>query len=173
MKEPSWKKWQRLHPEEVKKSGREYYLKNKEACLKKHKEYYYKNKERFLQLAKNNQKKKLEKMDNDPIYKAKVINHNRQWRREYRAKIRSRTFLVLGSKCVRCGFADSRALQIDHINGGGNQELSYDRGGEGYYLKIVKEVESGNNQKYQLLCANCNWIKRCENNEHTLRTEYI
>ena len=28
----------------------------------------------------------------------------------------------LGSKCSRCGFNDERALQIDHIHGGGVQE---------------------------------------------------
>lgn len=30
--------------------------------------------------------------------------------------------VALGGSCVKCSFLDSRALQIDHINGGGTQE---------------------------------------------------
>ena len=28
---------------------------------------------------------------------------------------------LLGSKCIRCGYTDRRALQIDHIYGGGRE----------------------------------------------------
>jgi hypothetical protein len=78
-------------------------------------------------------------------------------------KIR-RTNLIerLGGCCTRCGFSDERALQIDHINGGGCIELSngLNHSTAEYYNKVIE-----NPDLYQLLCANCNWIKRFENGE--------
>src|SRR2546421_6884252 len=72
---------------------------------------------------------------------------------------------LLGGRCKRCGFDDPRALQIDHINGGGVQELRA-KGGSGHSAKVAKFVrENPAQSKYQLLCANCNWIKRAENGE--------
>ena len=70
--------------------------------------------------------------------------------------------VLLGGKCVRCGFSDERALQADHIYGGGNQELKA-ISTSGIYRKILKMDNP--ESEYQLLCANCNWIKRAENNE--------
>lgn len=72
---------------------------------------------------------------------------------------------ILGGKCVKCDFSDIRALQIDHINGGGNVELKY-KTSRSSYLKSVIESFLNNENKYQVLCANCNWIKRYENNEN-------
>jgi RNase P subunit RPR2 len=78
---------------------------------------------------------------------------------EYREAVLS----LLGNKCAGCGFSDKRALQIDHVNGGGSKqgrELKMHRG-----VKFYKLVLSNKNEDYQLLCANCNWIKRIEKNE--------
>lgn len=80
-------------------------------------------------------------------------------------KIRQREIRVkaldnLGGKCVECGFSDYRALQVDHIEGGGHHENKNGRN-QAVYSKIAKGETDG----YQLLCANCNWIKRAENNE--------
>lgn len=66
----------------------------------------------------------------------------------------------LGGVCVHCGFSDPRALQIDHISGGGNQE----RNTIGRFA-ICRKIASGDTDGYQILCANCNWIKRSVNNE--------
>ena len=67
----------------------------------------------------------------------------------------------LGGKCIKCGFNDTRALQLDHINGGGRQELL--RCGTHYamFKKILENPEG-----HQILCANCNWIKRHEKCEY-------
>lgn len=65
----------------------------------------------------------------------------------------------LGGKCVKCGFSDYRALQIDHINGGGHAEHRE----LGHYKANKRVYEYP--EDYQLLCANCNSIKRYENNE--------
>ena len=68
-------------------------------------------------------------------------------------------------KCAKCGFEDIRALQIDHINGGGTahfKAIFNDRGGSNFYRWLkINSFPSG----YQVLCANCNWIKRHENKE--------
>jgi hypothetical protein len=53
-------------------------------------------------------------------------------------------------------------LQIDHINGGGSQERKTRTRWE--WEIIINSFEKGEN-KYQLLCANCNWIKRYEQKE--------
>ena len=77
---------------------------------------------------------------------------------------RRRIVELLGGKCCQCGFSDYRALQIDHINGKGYNERK-SMGQREMYKKILDELESGVFSNYQLLCANCNWIKRHENNE--------
>ena len=62
---------------------------------------------------------------------------------------------------MRCPVADVRCLQIDHVNGGGCKELrSINRS----HWKLANMVQQ-NPEKYQLLCANCNWIKKHENDE--------
>jgi hypothetical protein len=64
--------------------------------------------------------------------------------------------------CVKCGFDDIRALSIDHINGGGYQEMKNLSAKQRYKLVLQTKKEKN---KYQLLCANCNWIKRFEDKE--------
>lgn len=81
---------------------------------------------------------------------------------EYYRRLRMSVVEALGRKCVRCGFSDERALQIDHINGGGNKDKKSFK--NNYYKAVIKSFLAGEN-KYQLLCANCNWIKRVENKE--------
>lgn len=72
---------------------------------------------------------------------------------------------LLGNKCIECGFSDVRALQIDHVNGGGTKEMKDFKGNYNRYYKNVILSVNNNENKYQLLCANCNWIKRHLNNE--------
>lgn len=84
--------------------------------------------------------------------------------KEYLRNIRKSTIGALGGKCIVCGFSDQRALQIDHINGGGSQERK-ERNYMGNFHKHVLRSFLNNENKYQILCANCNWIKRFTNNE--------
>jgi len=72
-------------------------------------------------------------------------------------RLRVAVLAYLGNKCVRCGFDDARALQVDHILGGGRKEKA-----DGNTYRIYRNVINGR-AGYQLLCANCNWIKRYEN----------
>ncbi len=83
-------------------------------------------------------------------------------KKRYSDRMRVATLAALGGICVRCGFSDERALQVDHINGGGWKERK-ELGGK--MKKIVLESILAKENKYQLLCANCNWIKRTENRE--------
>jgi predicted Zn-ribbon and HTH transcriptional regulator len=72
---------------------------------------------------------------------------------------RNTVLRLLGGKCVRCGFGDPRALQIDHVKGDGCNTPFRD------YRKAIKIIRALPGI-YQLLCANCNWIKRAERGEH-------
>lgn len=81
--------------------------------------------------------------------------------RAINTRLRQAAVSALGGQCVRCSFSDSRALHIDHVRGGGRQ----DREGlhpHAFLRKVVAEADSG---RYQLLCANCNAIKKHEQRE--------
>lgn len=66
--------------------------------------------------------------------------------------------------CVRCGFADIRALSIDHIDGKGRLDRRLrGRVGNFLYRQLIKE---GFPTGFQTLCMNCQWVKRFENNEN-------
>ena len=103
----------------------------------------------------------------NPIYNKEYYLKNKDKLRELHRKrlmdARLRVIRLLGGKCVKCGFDDVRALQIDHINGGGQKEHKMFR--EQYYLKIEKKILEGS-KEYQCLCANHNWIKRYERGEN-------
>lgn len=78
--------------------------------------------------------------------------------------LRTLIIWLLGSKCIRCGFSDLRALQFDHVNGCGSEDRKHFS--RMRYLKnILESLEKGEN-KYQLLCPTCNVIKQIECEEH-------
>lgn len=81
---------------------------------------------------------------------------------DYSNSLKSAIFEILGKECAICGFSDNRALQIDHINGGGNLEKKSIT--KNYYKFVLGQIVK-NDRKYQILCANCNWIKRSNNKE--------
>lgn len=124
---------------------KQYYEDNKERIRAYQDQYYADNRDRVIAIRR------------------KTYAKNRQQRldgaAEYAQRVRHEAKVFLGGKCVRCGFDDFRALQIDHIDGGGTKELRK-LGSPGVARKVLRG-EPG----YQLLCANCNWIKRVENNE--------
>ena len=84
--------------------------------------------------------------------------------RNYRETLRLKVIEHFGGKCVRCNFSDWRGLQIDHINGGGRKSFGEKRSSAVYYHNsLLKEIPG---VIYQLLCANCNQIKKYENKEY-------
>jgi len=78
-------------------------------------------------------------------------------------KYRTQALIKLGAKCSSCGYDDIRALHIDHKNGDGKKERNIRN-------TINKNISKGliDIGRYQLLCANCNWIKRLERKVKTL-----
>lgn len=96
--------------------------------------------------------------------------------REQKQAMRREVVLHLSDeiKCKRCGYTDFRALQIDHINAGGNRERDERKGKGGgglgsqnrFWKLILSLPRDVARAKYQVLCANCNCIKRTENKEH-------
>lgn len=93
------------------------------------------------------------------------IESRRVTRKYNNKKNRLEIIELLGGVCKHCGFSDTRALQIDHVNGGGTKERkSFGHSASSLFRKVRESIEAGSFE-YQLLCANCNWIKREENCE--------
>jgi len=85
---------------------------------------------------------------------------------KHKVSRRQAALISLGSVCSSCSFSNPLALQIDHVNGGGGKE--YKQLGQHGIHKAVINTKLGT---YQLLCANCNWIKRYENRECNQATD--
>lgn len=91
--------------------------------------------------------------------------------RAHRYKVRQEILTILGGlRCTHCGYdKDWRALQIDHVNGGGKHDRDTMRGTTNMWAfrrKLMKpEFLEAAKMKYQVLCANCNRIKVYTNNE--------
>ena len=75
----------------------------------------------------------------------------------YNSYYKSLVYKKLGNKCKRCSFSDIRALQIDHVNDDADYSVIKNR------ISLFKEILDDTANRFQILCANCNWIKRVEN----------
>jgi len=96
-------------------------------------------------------------------HRTKVRLRHKAWRKNQRIRV----LRHIGGeiKCGHCGFSDLRALQVDHIEGGGNEELKRYGHLSTLFSKILKMSVEDAREKYQILCANCNMIKKYENEE--------
>lgn len=110
-------------------------------------------------------------------------NHNPDKSKARRNAQRKEAIIALGGKCASptckwlnedgsfgCTVYD--ALQIDHVNGGGGKELDLlNKNYAAFLRKVMREINTGN---YQVLCANCNWIKRhqCGENKRVGNWKY-
>jgi hypothetical protein len=133
----------------------------------------------YYRIRLQDQEKRKHKYETNRLWRTKHLERYRELvrksQRQKRMQIKKEIIQFLGSQCANPYnlnhgdfMFDIRCLQIDHIYGGGkikkrgiktNRDL-----GSSYYRKILKEIKAGS-KDYQLLCANCNWIKRYENNE--------
>ena len=84
--------------------------------------------------------------------------------RNYNVKYRMDILEILGFQCNVCGFDDVRALQVDHRNNDGFKERRTEKKTGNPYKLILEKVVAGSSD-YQVLCANCNWIKRLDHLE--------
>jgi hypothetical protein len=151
--------------------NRIYYLKNKEKFSARSKEYYKVKEKEIRERRKAAYWKNRDNLD----FKIKQRESSRKTYLKYRdrklkqgrerwEKYRKELLQIIGGGiCVKCGFSDWRALQIDHIGGGGRKELENNKLTRSplTYKKLILS----NKNNYQVLCANCNWIKRYEKME--------
>lgn len=101
----------------------------------------------------------------DPQERWKVKNpdKDRGYCRKAQVNVRLKVLVQYDNQCAFCGFNDPRALELDHPNGGGHAERKK-LGNVGVYRRALKHPN-----EYQLLCANCNRIKKVERHEHRKR----
>lgn len=92
----------------------------------------------------------------------KYLSQQAQYNRNRRQMLKDRIYSILGDECARCGFNDRRALQFDHVNGGGNLDRKRYKSNDQFMRHIIEL----NGEGFQVLCANCNWIKKSENDEN-------
>jgi hypothetical protein len=82
------------------------------------------------------------------------------WQRQ-----KERVFAMYGQVCARCGFPDKRALQLDHVQDDGHKHRRTRRDGRrttDCRRAWTDASRSYQPDKFQILCSNCNWIKRAE-----------
>ena len=164
--------------EKKKEYNDRYYIKNRDKIRKQQKENYQLNREELLEKQKVRSKKYYEKnrdkiiaaqrykyINNiDGAYDKKSLRFKNMWQ-----EIRNELFELLGGAfCVKCNFSDKRALQIDHVNGGGNKH----RNTLTSHRQFADYVKLHLNE-FQVLCANCNRIKVYENKEVRIRNVVI
>lgn len=133
--------------EEQRARSRKYYYGNREKVLERVKLHYQENRERIVKWHRNYA---------DAGYRAK-------WYLKKKLDILSH-YSNGDIRCVHCGFDDIRALSIDHIDGGGASHRKM-TGNDIYgWLK-----RNGYPDGYQVLCMNCQLIKRQVNRECYIR----
>lgn len=106
------------------------------------------------------------KLNKKELAEARERNHNNT---RYDAKMRGyilKTEVLThygggNLRCVKCGFADLRALSLDHINSNGAEERKKIPGSSLYSYVKKNNYPNG----YQTLCMNCQWIKKEEKGE--------
>lgn len=102
-----------------------------------------------------------------------LVNYCRPCRAERdtarRERKRKELLESLGGKCVRCGFSDWRALEVDHVNSDGAADRRNPLGNaQSHLTKLVR----ANPERFQILCSNHNSIKRYEQQECRGRRSY-
>lgn len=126
------------------------------------KDYYRRN----TQLVKDRQREYRRKnIDRFRAYQKEYRRNNKERYAAYYEKVRyAKRIEILelagGVRCSICNFGDWRALQLDHKEGGGGRDREIARSQK----KTLEDLRA-HPDKYQVLCANCNWIKRYTNNE--------
>lgn len=174
-----YKKWREEHKEELNRKQREWYQKNKEKVRIDRKNYN--QRPEVKEYKKQYQKEYNQRLE----VRLRTTQYNKEYGEVYRLANKKRISKQMQTynlgikrevlshyapelKCVRCGFSDIRALSIDHINGGGTKHTKEIKKSLYYWLK-----EKGYPQGYQVLCMNCQFIKKAENREDTHKGERL
>ena len=86
-----------------------------------------------------------------------------EYQKNHRLKLRNQVLVMFGCKCAKCGNSDVRVLQLDHLHGALEPRDAYMRSGSTLYAALANGRKDP--KDFQLLCANCNAIKKFEENE--------
>ncbi len=139
--------------------SKKYYLENREELLQYSRKYKASHAEHYRKYSRkwyrDNRKRAIKKNN---IWQ----RNNKQWfsNRFRTLKIEVIKHYSKTLSCKKCGIDDIRVLSMDHINGGGNKHIKQ-IGGNLYHWIKRKGFPSG----FQVLCMNCQFIKRIENKE--------
>lgn len=96
-------------------------------------------------------------------HRVRTAENARGWRAKEKLKVLSHYSIKTVPVCAHCGFTDIRALSIDHINNDGAEDRRKTKGfGTRFYTRLRK---NGYPIGLQVLCMNCQFIKKQENNE--------
>lgn len=106
--------------------------------------------------------KECEKLADIEHSKKHYSKHKDEYKQK-RETIKQSVFNLLGNECIKCGNTDKRVLQLDHINGGGSKWRKDGHTGDNHYKKLLELPNI--KEEIQVLCSNCNWIKKRENKE--------
>lgn len=156
MSAESYKAWVEKNPERAASRWKEWKDRNPEKVSAAYKKWYEANKETARQ-------KKRETMKR--LRAANPEKYNAQ-SAAAKARERERLYEMYGHVCARCNFNDKRALTLDHIKNNGNTERA-ELGERGVYRKAKAYHQP---EEYQILCMNCQFIKRTEDqcaNQHS------
>lgn len=92
----------------------------------------------------------------------------------YRERMKKETFSYYSCGeivCCKCGYSDIRALSLDHINGGGTKHRrELGKVGTEFYRWIK---ESGYPAGYQVMCMNCQFIKKVDESEQSIDVDVV
>lgn len=136
------KKWRRKHPIEAREVANR---------------YRHNHPEKTREWSRNDYHRHIEKRR----------ERNRRSGYEYRLKLKQKVIDKLGGRCINhlknfgCECTDIKILQIDHVKGGGNKERNEIISLATFYRKVLND----NSGMYQILCSNCNILKRLQNHE--------
>lgn len=92
------------------------------------------------------------------------LEHCRKYGNNTAKKLRKEFLKILGDKCKYCGFNDMRIMQVDHIRGDGSADRKKFASGYKLYQFYTQNPILAK-ERLQLLCPNCNWLKRVRNGE--------
>jgi hypothetical protein len=100
----------------------------------------------------------------------KRLEHDRVgYKINYETKVyKDKIFQIFDNRCSKCGFNNISCLTLDHRNGEGRKERKSRFGG--YYIRFYKyysEHPEEAKQNLELLCFNCNLVKKHLNGENT------
>jgi len=155
------REWVKRNPEKHREIQRRYRERNRLKC----RGYYLRNRQRILARSKAWRERN----------KQWVLVHDRarHWAdrernaAQQRARVTNVRLMVMmhyspDLRCQRCGFSDIRALSIDHVKGGGTRLRRVQGTGSNLARWLMKNNYPAG---YQVLCMNCQFVKRYERGE--------